>query len=194
VVKARVSGSALVAGGGVIAGYLVFRGLLSGAVSLDLGIGRTTHPLGPRSIHISAPPEVVFDVMAQPYLGSGAGSGDGVRLLAATSEMVLAAHRIPLPDGRVAGTVETVTFTRPERIEFQLVRGPVAHAAETYRLSPREAATHVEYTGVVSADLWALGRLWSRLVVQRWEAVVGEFLETVKAEAEGQAASASPDS
>lgn len=177
--------SALFAGGGAIAGYFVYRGLLSGAVSLDLGIGRTTRPLGPRSIDIHAAPEVVFDVIADPYLGSK--PGDGVRLLVTTSDMVLAAHRIPLPDGRVVGTVETVKFTRPERIEFQLIRGPVARATETYRLSHGKDATRLDYSGTVCTDLWALGSLWSRLVVRRWEAVVSDFLETVKAEAEAEA-------
>lgn len=184
----RALRAALVAGSAGIAGYLAYRGVLSGAVSLDLGIGRTTRPLGPCSIDIRATPEAVFDVIADPYLGSGSGSGDGVRLLAAGGEMVLAAHRIPLPDGRVAGTVETVTFTRPERIEFRLVRGPVAHAAETYRLSGAGGITHVDYSGEVSADLWALGRLWNRLVTERWEAVVSDFLKTIKAEAEAAAA------
>jgi hypothetical protein len=45
------------------AGYV---GLVTGAVALDLGVGRRSRPLGPQQVDIAAPREVVFDVIAQP--------------------------------------------------------------------------------------------------------------------------------
>ncbi len=54
------------AAGGVAAGYL---GLVTGALPLDLGVGRRTRALGPHSVDIAAPRETVFEVIAQPYLG-----------------------------------------------------------------------------------------------------------------------------
>ena len=38
-------------------------------LTLDIGIGRRIRPLGPIALDIAAPPEVVFDVIAAPYLG-----------------------------------------------------------------------------------------------------------------------------
>lgn len=44
------------------------RKLACGSVTLNLGIGRSTRPLGPLTIRIDAPRETVFDVIAEPYL------------------------------------------------------------------------------------------------------------------------------
>ncbi|MFE9649133.1 hypothetical protein ACFYO0_34465 [Streptomyces sp. NPDC006365] len=54
------------AGAGAAAGYL---GLVTGALPLDVGAGRRRRPLGPQTVDIAAPRELVFDVIAQPYLG-----------------------------------------------------------------------------------------------------------------------------
>ncbi len=43
--------------------------VVRGALTLDLGIGRRTRPLGPLSRTIAAPPEVIFDIVAAPNLG-----------------------------------------------------------------------------------------------------------------------------
>jgi len=48
------------------AGYL---GLVTGAVPVDLNLGRRVRPLGPQAIDIAAPRQLVFDIVAQPYLG-----------------------------------------------------------------------------------------------------------------------------
>lgn len=121
--------------------------------------------------------------MTKPYL-QPPGTPGGVRLLTGGTDWVLAAHRIPLPDGRVAHTLDTAQLTRPERIDFRLVRGPVPYATETYQLTDREGGTHVAFKGELGTDLWALGQFWGELVAKHWEAVVAGFLEDVKAEAE----------
>ena len=43
--------------------------LVRGALTLDLGVGRRIRPLGPITRMIAAPREIVFDVIAGPYLG-----------------------------------------------------------------------------------------------------------------------------
>lgn len=76
--------------GGVAAAYV---GLVSGALALDVGVGRRTRQLGPQTIDIAAPQEVVFDVIAQPYLGrTTRAMREKVRVLERGSDMVLAAH------------------------------------------------------------------------------------------------------
>src|SRR4030095_3234919 len=56
-------------GAGVTAASYV--GLVTGACPLDLGVGRRVRSLGPQLVDMAAPREVVFDVIAQPYLGRG---------------------------------------------------------------------------------------------------------------------------
>ena len=87
---------------------------------------------------MAAPRELVFDVIAEPYLGRAPRAlAAKLRVLERGSDMVLAAHFTPLGGrlGLVAQTVETVRFTRPERVDFRLVRGPVPHVVEAFVLS-----------------------------------------------------------
>jgi hypothetical protein len=172
-----------VAGGGAVAGYL---GLVTGAMPLDVGIGRRKRPLGPQTVDIAAPREAVFDVIAQPYLGRATRAmQEKVRVLERGSDMVLAAHFTPLADGRLmATTVETVRFTRPERVDFRLVRGPVPSVVESFQLTQHESGTQLEYRGVMGTDGWALGERWGHLVATRWEETVAASLTSVKYEAE----------
>ncbi len=48
------------------AGTALYRSLLTGRSTLDLGVGRRTRALGPLSVDIAAPPETVF-AAAAPY-------------------------------------------------------------------------------------------------------------------------------
>ena len=108
----RVLGYATVAAGVAAAGYV---GLVTGACPLDLGIGRRVRPLGPQLVEMAAPREVVFDVIAEPYLGrTPRALADKLRVLDRGSDMVLAAHFTPLGGrlGLVAQTVETVACPR----------------------------------------------------------------------------------
>ncbi len=103
--------------------------------------------------------------------------------------MVLAAHHTPVAGGRLtATTVETVRFTRPERVGFRLVRGPVPAVTEAFELTEHGPGTRLEYTGELGTDLWALGRWWGGVVAPRWEATVASSLAAVKQEAERRAA------
>jgi hypothetical protein len=186
----RLLGAATVGAGAAAAGYV---GLITGACPLDLGIGRRIRPLGPQLVDMAAPRELVFDVIAEPYLGrTPRALADKLRVLERGSDMVLAAHFTPLGGrlGLVAQTLETVRFTAPERVDFRLVRGPVPHVVEAFVLSEQAggAGTRLAYDGEIGADLWLLGQRWCELVARRWEQTVAGSLAAVKAEAERRAA------
>ena len=164
------------------AGYL---GLVTGAMPVDLGLGRRVRQLGPFGVDIRAAQEPVFDLLSRPYLGRQTRAmAEKIRVLERGTDMVLAAHRTPVRGRLVAVTVETVRFTPPERIDFRLVRGPVPHVTEAFVLSSQDGRTRVDYSGELGTDLWALGQAWAAAVAARWEGVVRASLEAVRAEAE----------
>jgi hypothetical protein len=168
---------------------VAFAWLRSGALTLDVGIGRTLRPLGPISRHIRAPREVVFDVIAQPYLGRTPRAMESkLHVLERGSDMVLAEHFTPTGAGRVSTTVETVRFEPPHRVSFRLVRGPVPHVTEAFELESVDDGTALRYTGELGTDFWGLGRGWGERVAKVWEAAVQSSLDSVGAEAERRAA------
>lgn len=175
---------------GVAAGTAagLYGALVRGALTVDLGLGRALRPLGPIDVRIDAPREVIFDVIAAPYLGRTPRALRGkLEVVERGEDMVLAAHFTDV--GRlVVTTLETVHFERPSRIRFRLVRGPVPHVVESFVLSNAGSGTSLLYEGELGTDLWALGRWWGDRVAPRWEQSVRSSLAAVKAEAERQAA------
>jgi hypothetical protein len=127
------SGAAAVAAAGGLAGlgyYLV----VSGKLTIDTGWGRRVRPLGPFGARLRPRQPTVFEVIAGPYLGRTPRAMSGkLQVLQRGSDMVLAEHYTPVHHGRLtAATLETITFERPNRIAFWLVRGPA-------RTSPRNS-------------------------------------------------------
>lgn len=167
------------------AGVVGYRALVSGQLTLELGIGWRSRALGPQVVDIAAPRELVFDVIAQPYLGRATrAQQERIQVLERGAGMVLAAHRTPVGRGLVTQTVETVTFTRPDTVDFRLVRGPVPYVRERFSLTGDGGRTRLEYTGEMGTDGWALGAGWAAVVARRWEATVAGSLATLKSEAE----------
>ncbi|MFE0642896.1 SRPBCC family protein [Streptomyces sp. NPDC058877] len=164
---------------------------MTGALPLDVGVGRRTRPLGPQAVEVAAGREAVFDVIARPYLGRATRAlREKVVVLERGSDLVLAAHRTPVAGGRLtATTVETVKFTRPERVDFRLVRGPVPAVTETFTLIERSGGTQLVYEGRLGTDLWRVGQWWGGLVAPRWEAAVADSLAAIRLEAERGASS-----
>jgi hypothetical protein len=185
-------GTALSAGAGIlgVGVALAYRGVLSGALAPDLRVGRRTRPLGPLDVVVAAPREIVFDVIAGPYLGrTPHAMADTLRVLERGADLVLAAHYTPLRGGRRATTVETVRFTRPSRVDFRLVRGPVPYVVETFMLTAQDpGTTRLAYTGELGTDLGPLGQWWGDRVTPVWEAAVAHTFRSVTAEAERRAA------
>jgi len=174
--------STLAALGGLGLGlYALF---VRGSVTVDLGIGRAVRPLGPLVWQIAAPREVVFEVISSPYLGRTPRAFESkLRVLERGEDMVLAEHftRVgPI----VTTTLETVRFEPPECVHFRLVRGPVPHVVEQFRLCETDGGTELVYSGELGTDLWVLGRSWAALVAPRWEAAVRGSLAAIKEEAE----------
>ena len=169
---------------------VLYRGLSTGAVTIDVGWGRRVRPLGPTTVRIGAPREAVFELLAQPYLGRATRAiQEKVQVLERGADMVLAAHRTQVNKRLTAVTVETVRLIRPERIDFRLVRGPVPHVVEYFQLDADGAgATRLEYRGELGTDGWAVGAWWGRSVAGAWERAVESSLAAVKAEAERRAA------
>ena len=174
--------AAVTSAAATVVGYL---GLVTGRLTIDLGIGRRTRALGPQVLEIAAPRELVFDVIAQPYLGRATrAQREKIQVLERGDGMVLAVHRTPIGGGLVTQTVETVAFTRPDTVDFRLVRGPVPHVRERFSLTDDGGHTRLEYTGEMGTDGWALGAGWGAVVARRWETAVAGTLATVKTEAE----------
>lgn len=170
------------------AGGFGYKLLVSGQLTVDTGLGRTLRPLGPLTVGMAAPRETVFDVIAGPYLNkTPQAMADEIDVLEKGSDMVLAAHRTPIGNGLVATTVETVGFTRPETVDFRLVRGPVPHVVERFTLVDDNGSTLLEYTGELGADFWGLGRWWGEKVATKWEATVRSSLDRIRQEAERRA-------
>ncbi len=101
------------------------------------------------------------------------------------ADLVLAEHftRVgPL----TAVTLETVSFDRPSRIGFRLVRGPVPHVTEEFALEELDeaTATRLVYRGELGTDFWSAGALWGGVVARRWKQVVRASLESIRMESE----------
>ena len=179
----------LIAGAGGAASLAAGAALVARAgLTLDIGIGRRVRPLGPMRLYVAAPPDVVFDVIAAPYLGKTPRAMRAkLEVLERGSDLVLAAHFTPLVGGLTVTTVETVRFERPHRISFRLVKGPVPYVVERYELQPRDNGTDFAYTGELGTDLWQLGTWWSNRVAPSWEQTVATSIESLRTEAERRA-------
>jgi hypothetical protein len=169
-------------------GRRLYRLFTQGAITADLGVGRTTQPLGPLTVRIAAPRETVFEVIAAPYLAQAPRAlAAKLRVLERSQEMVLAEHYTEARCG-VVTTVETVRFEAPSRVHFRLVRGPVPHVVEQFDLSETDEETELEYRGELGTDFWWLGRWWGGRVARQWDRAVQSSLEEIKSAAEARAA------
>lgn len=174
----------LVSGATALALRRGYRLLANGSLTLDLGVGRRLQPLGPLERTIAAPPEVVFDVIAAPYLGrTPRALADKLQVWERGSDLVLAAHFTEVKCGTTT-TLETVRFERPGRIDFRLVRGPVPHLAESFLLQPVDGGTVFRWHGELGTDGWQIGEWWGRIVARAWTRAVDESLRQIAAEAE----------
>jgi hypothetical protein len=170
------------AGAAAAGGYI---GIVTGRLTLDLGIGRRTRPLGPLHVDIAAPREIVFAAAAAPYADrQPRAMREKVEILERAGQMVLAAHRTPVGSGLTAVTVETVTLDPPNRMGFRLLRGPVPHVIEIFAFDETADGTRLGYSGELGTDLWRLGQAWGDLVARSWVDVVRDSMAAIKTESE----------
>jgi hypothetical protein len=184
------SAAAVTAAAGCLAGTGYYL-LVTGKLNIDTGWGRRVRPLGPFDVQIAAPATTVFDVIAAPYLGRTPRAMSGkLRVLERGTDMVLAEHYTPVHKGRLsATTLETVTFERPHRIAFRLVRGPVPYVAEEFALSEEDGTTSLSYSGELGTDFGIAGQWWADRVAAAWEAAVRSSFTGIRTEAERRARS-----
>jgi hypothetical protein len=163
--------------------------LVTGKLTVDTGWGRRLRPLGPFGVEVAAPAVTVFDVIAAPYLGRTPRAMAGkLQVLERGAGMVLAEHYTPVHQGRLtAATLETVTFDRPYRITFRLVRGPVPYLREEFALTEHDGTTTLGYSGELGTDFAAAGQWWADRVAAAWEAAVRASFKAIQAEAERRA-------
>jgi hypothetical protein len=99
--------------------------------------------------------------------------------------MVLAEHHTPVHYGRLtAATLETVTFDRPHRIGFRLVRGPVPYITGEFALNEQDGATRLDYSGELGTGFGIAGQGWADRVAAAWEAAVRSSFTSIQTEAE----------
>ena len=173
------------AGAAAIGAYV---GLVTGRLTIDLGIGRRTRPLGPLHLDIAAPRETVYAAAAAPYADrQPRAMQEKVEILERAGQMVLAAHRTAVGSGLTAVTVETVTLDPPNRMGFRLLRGPVPYVIETFTFDETGDGTRFTYSGELGTDLWWLGQAWGDLVARSWMHAVRDSMAMIKTESERRA-------
>ena len=160
---------------------------LTGRLTLDLGWGRSMRPLGPLEVTVDAPRDVVYNVVASPYLSRTPRElRNELDVLERDADLVVAAHHTRL-SGFTSTTVESVRFEPPERISFRLLRGVAPSVTEQFSFDETGAGTAFRYHGELAMDFWILGRIAGRyLVAPTWERVVRRHMEHVKEIAEGR--------
>lgn len=166
----------------------LFSWLARGRLTLDADLGRSVHPLGPLTVEIDAPRELVFEHLSAPYLGrTPRETAATLEVIERGSDMVVARH-VSKVAFYTSETVESVRFEAPGRISFRHLRGPVPHAVEAFELVERDGGTELVYTGELGIDFWLLGRLAGRYwVTPTWIGIVREHLDQVKTAAEARA-------
>ncbi|MEX2045966.1 MAG: SRPBCC family protein [Chloroflexota bacterium] len=154
----------------------------TGMLTIDTGWGRRTRALGPLVVRIQAPREQVFDMITVPYLSARPPTAfsEKIEVLERGADMVVAAHRTKV-GWLTTVTVEAVSFQRPDRIGFRLLRGPVPYVTELFELREQEdGTTELEYTGTLGTDGWGLGVAWGDLVARKWEQTVASSLAALQ--------------
>jgi hypothetical protein len=169
-------------------GAALFLALAMGRLHLDLGFGRSLHQLGPITVTIRASRELVFEMIAAPYLGRSPAAASGIEVLARSESLVVARHHTRV-HFYTAQTTETVDFAPPSRIGFRHLTGPVPHALEEFVLESTDAGTELRYHGELGIDFYFLGRIAARHWVRpQWERAIATHLDGLKQRAETMAA------
>jgi hypothetical protein len=164
----------------------LFLAVAMGRAHLDLGFGRSLHQLGPITATIRAPRELVFELIAAPYLGRS--SAPGIEALARGEGLVVARHHTRV-HFYTAQTTEVIDLTPPTRVGFRHLSGPVPHALEEFALEETDAGTEFRYSGELGIDFFILGRIAGRYWVRpQWERVVSAHIDDLKQRAEDKAA------
>ena len=132
-----------------------------GRLHLDLGWGRSLHPLGPIRVRIEAPRELVYEILSAPYVGRA--RSESIDVVARSESLVVASHLTRVHFYKVRA-VEAIDLAPPERMGFTHLTGPVPYAVEEFRLEQEGDGTELHYDGELAIDFFLLGRIAAR----RW--------------------------
>jgi hypothetical protein len=179
----------LLLGGTLVGGVIsLLSWMARGRLTLDAGLGRSFHRLGPLTVEIAAPRALVFEQLSAPYLGHAPRDvAATLEVIERGSDMVVARH-VSKVAFYTSETVESVRFESPRRISFRHLRGPVPHAVEAFELAEHDGGTELVYTGELGIDFWVLGKLAGRFwVTPTWLGIVREHLGEVKTATEARA-------
>ena len=146
----------------------------------------------PLEVHIHADRRLAFQVItafgASPSLGGGRS-----RVLGQDEEGRLLVEFHTPAEGwagrpRVYRTVEQVTLTEPERVEFEGVEGPLTLLRDRFLLYAEGNCTRLRYESRVGLRGWLLGWVIARFYVRpRLERLMKAHLEEMKEAAEVRA-------
>ena len=135
----------------VVAGWAgAFLLLAMGRLSLDLGWAGSVHPLGPITIRIAAPRELVFEIIEAPYRAGPLGrlGNRGARGKRPTRRRSASHHRPLLCRAHHGGRSSS---SRRAGWASHLT-GPVPHAVEQFTLTDSAGATELRYGGEIGID------------------------------------------
>ena len=147
--------------------------------------------LSDRKLFINAPREVVFQMLSAIGEGSLPGSqGESSRVLEREGDTIIAEF-LTTSGKRTYRTVEKVQLYPPERMTFRHLEGPLAFAEEEFNLMEQDTGTELQYRGEIEYKVrWLPGIGWliARFYVKpKYDAVIGDHMEKLKAAAEALA-------
>jgi hypothetical protein len=176
--RAAVAGSLLVGGAALVT---------RAGLTLDIGIGRRIRPLGPIVLDIAAPPEVVFDVIAAPYLGrTPRALRNKLEVIERGADLVLAAHFTPVAPGLTVPRSRPCGSSDPTASRSRSSRGrcrTCSNATNCDRATSVPRSSTAASSAPTCGHSAAPGAMWS----PSWEQTVEQSLESVRTEAERRA-------
>ena len=147
------------------------------------------HELRPLTVDIGAPQAMVFE-MAATTNGTLPGSPPhSAELLERDGDVLLVRYRMPA-FGTELVMVERVRLFPPERIEYEVVEGPLEHVREYLAFDVVEPhLTRVRYGGTVGSGRPLVGTLLARLIaVPAYDRFMRRQLHALRDAAEARAA------
>jgi hypothetical protein len=180
------AGTAAGVGAAIAGGYV---GVVTGALAIDLGVGRRTRALGTQTVKIGAPRGRRSSTSSPP--GTWRASRGTLRRrfgcwsAAPTWCWPPIAHRCVdrwwPPRSKPSGSPGRSGWTSG----WSAARCRTSSSGST--LTATNTGTTLDYRGELGTDLWRIGQRWGDLVADQWERAVATSLEVIKAEAERRA-------
>lgn len=144
--------------------------------------------LRPLAVEIAAPRELVFEMASAVDAKLPNGPSHEATLVERSGDVMIVSYRLMGRRGPVE-LLERVTLTRPQRIDYERLSGPLDHVSERLTFEDHgKMLTIVRYSGQVGRRLPLLGPLIVRmLAVPAYERFMRQSLRSLKEAAEARA-------